>query len=211
MIDIRKTQSTLAAKGYDPGPIDGQWGGKTCTALLAHQAQASPMPRCRRAWAPRRVVELPRHGLFRPARRAGPLPALCRAWLLARLGLMNVPSPGGGMKPAGPSRSAMDARSFGKALRRGNTPYGDDDRSTSETARTAPAGLVAREAPGRPSSSCRPDRYKSPTKSGPHWLPRVLGHDQKAKPTAMLAHLPAPADAALARLRLWTRNFQGGL
>ena len=39
MIDIRKTQSTLAAKGYDPGPIDGQWGGKTCTALLAHQAQ----------------------------------------------------------------------------------------------------------------------------------------------------------------------------
>jgi len=42
MIDIRKTQSTLAAKGYDPGPIDGQWGGKTCTALLAHQAQRQP-------------------------------------------------------------------------------------------------------------------------------------------------------------------------
>jgi len=42
MIDIRKTQSALSAKGYDPGPLDGNWGGKTCTALLAHQAQRQP-------------------------------------------------------------------------------------------------------------------------------------------------------------------------
>ncbi|WP_179504341.1 MULTISPECIES: peptidoglycan-binding protein [unclassified Sphingomonas] len=42
MIDIRTTQTRLKAAGYDPGPVDGDWGAKTCTALLAHQAQRQP-------------------------------------------------------------------------------------------------------------------------------------------------------------------------
>lgn len=42
MINVRTTQTRLKAAGYDPGPVDGDWGGKTCTALLAHQAQRQP-------------------------------------------------------------------------------------------------------------------------------------------------------------------------
>jgi hypothetical protein len=42
MINIRKTQMNLAAAGYSPGPIDGEWGAQTCMALLAHQAQRQP-------------------------------------------------------------------------------------------------------------------------------------------------------------------------
>ncbi len=36
--DLKIIQAALAAKGYKPGPIDGQMGGKTREAIRQYQA-----------------------------------------------------------------------------------------------------------------------------------------------------------------------------
>lgn len=70
MIDVRKTQEALAKAGYAPGPLDGDWGPSTCTALLAQQAQRQPDAMLR-ALGRAAAAELPRHGIIdSPARLA---------------------------------------------------------------------------------------------------------------------------------------------
>ncbi len=41
---VRQVQEALTELGYDPGPIDGAWGGKTLTALNALRADKSLEP-----------------------------------------------------------------------------------------------------------------------------------------------------------------------
>lgn len=36
MIDVRTTQQRIKDAGYDPGPVDGDWGMRTCRALLSY-------------------------------------------------------------------------------------------------------------------------------------------------------------------------------
>jgi hypothetical protein len=70
MINVRKTQEALAKAGYAPGPLDGNWGPSTCTALLAQQAQRQPDAMLR-ALGRAAAAELPRHGIIdSPARLA---------------------------------------------------------------------------------------------------------------------------------------------